>query len=165
MNYIILWSFVQRACEAGVDNSMLKRVEYMYICVDFDGTIVDHRFPYIGDPVPLAIQWLKRWQELGAKLILFSMRSDGAKYGNVLSEAIAWLEERGVQLFAVNENPDQEEWSISPKAYAHIYIDDSAFGCPLVHPSGFARQCVDWSQVGPEVESRILAVKTGVRMS
>jgi hypothetical protein len=128
----------------------------MYICVDFDGTIVDHRFPYIGDPVPLAITWLKRWDELGAKLILFTMRSDGARYGDVLSEAITYLERQEVQLYAVNQNPDQEDWSVSPKAYAHIYVDDSSFGCPLIQPSGFARKCVDWSQVGPAVESLIL---------
>jgi len=24
----------------------------MYICIDFDGTIVDHRFPEIGPPAP-----------------------------------------------------------------------------------------------------------------
>ena len=129
----------------------------MYICVDFDGTIVDHRFPYIGDPVPLALSWLKRWHELGAKIILFTMRSDASKYGDVLSEAVAYLEKRGVQLYAVNENPDQEGWSSSPKAYGHIYIDNAAFGCPLILPSGFARQCVDWSNVGPAVEALILA--------
>lgn len=128
----------------------------MYISVDFDGTIVDHRFPYIGEPVPLALTWLKRWHELGAKLILFTMRSDGAKHGSVLSEAVAYLEKQGVQLYAINQNPDQKEWSVSPKPYAHLYIDDSAFGCPLIQPSGFARQCVDWSRVGPVVESLIL---------
>jgi len=131
----------------------------MYICVDFDGTIVDHRFPYIGEPVPLAIKWLKHWHKLGAKLILFTMRSDGAKYGNVLSEAVEYLEEHGVQLYAINENPDQKEWSISPKVYAHIYIDDTAFGCPLIQPSGFMRRCVDWANVGPKVEALILAAR------
>ena len=127
----------------------------MYICVDFDGTVVDHRFPYIGEPVPLAIKWLKRWHELGAKLILFTVRSDGAKHGSVLSEAVAYLEERGVQLYGINQNPDQEDWSISPKAFADIYIDDAALGCPLVQPCGFARQCVNWAQVGPAVEKLI----------
>ncbi len=34
----------------------------MYICVDFDGTIVDHRFPEIGPPVPGALDWMKKWQ-------------------------------------------------------------------------------------------------------
>lgn len=128
----------------------------MYIGVDFDGTIVDHRYPYIGDPVPHAILWLKRWHELGAKLILFTVRSDGAKHGNVLSEAVDYLNKQGVQFFGINRNPDQEEWSNSPKIYAHIYVDNAALGCPLILPSGFARPCVDWRQVGPEVETLIL---------
>jgi len=28
----------------------------MYICVDFDGTIVEHEFPAIGLPVPGAVE-------------------------------------------------------------------------------------------------------------
>ena len=40
----------------------------MYICVDFDGTVVDHRYPCVGDPVPLAVDWLQRWVELGAQI-------------------------------------------------------------------------------------------------
>ena len=32
----------------------------MYICIDFDGTIVDHKFPEIGQPVPGAIEWIKK---------------------------------------------------------------------------------------------------------
>ena len=131
----------------------------MYICIDFDGTVVDHRFPYIGDPAPLAIPWLKRWQELGAKLILFTMRSDGAKHGSVLSEAIAYLTNQDIHFYAINKNPDQKDWSHSPKAYANIYVDDAAFGCPLIQPSGFARPCVDWAKVGPAVETLIIADK------
>jgi len=55
------------------------KVPFMYICIDFDGTIVDHRFPEIGPPVPGAVEWMLRFQEAGAKLILFTMRSDGGR--------------------------------------------------------------------------------------
>ena len=123
----------------------------MYICVDFDGTVVEHRYPYIGKPVPHAIKWLKKWEQVGAKLILFTMRSDGQKEGDLLREAVEYLESNGVKLYAVNHNPKQAKWSSSPKAYAHMYVDDAAFGCPLTLPKGFKRPCVDWSTVGPEV--------------
>jgi hypothetical protein len=73
-------------------------------------------------------------------------------YKTALSDAVAYLESSGVVLFAVNENPAQSSWTTSPKAYAHLYIDDSAFGCPLIHPKGFKRPCVDWSKVGPQLE-------------
>ncbi|MEM7292858.1 MAG: hypothetical protein AAF420_05590 [Pseudomonadota bacterium] len=124
----------------------------MYICIDFDGTIVDHSYPEIGRPVPGAIEWMKKWSRYDAKLILYTMRSDDNSAGKVLSEARDYLREYHIPLYGVNENPDQAEWSGSPKVYGQIYIDDSAFGCPMVHPKGFKRPCVDWSKVGPEVE-------------
>lgn len=122
----------------------------MFVCVDFDGTIVDHRYPDIGEPAPGALHSLRGWAEKGAKLILFTMRS-----GAELAEAVAYLRGEGVDLFGVNENPTQKRWTESPKAYGHIYVDDAAFGCPKVHPTGFARPCVDWSIVGPAVEKML----------
>ena len=129
--------------------------EKMYICVDFDGTIVDHCFPDIGAPVPGAIDWLKRFRKSGALIILFTMRSDGRKFGNILTAAVDYLEKNGIKLFGVNENPDQVDWTSSPKPYGHLYIDDAAVGCPLIHPEGFIRPCVDWEAVGRMVNERI----------
>ncbi len=124
----------------------------MYICVDFDGTVVDHRYPDIGEPVPVAIAWLKRLQVLGAKIILFTMRSNRAEGQNLLQDAVIYMEKNGIQLFGVNRNPDQDIWTSSPKAYGEVYVDDAGFGCPLIHPKGFARPCVDWKKVGPQLE-------------
>lgn len=128
----------------------------MYICVDFDGTVVDHRYPYVGDPVPLAIDWLQRWVDIGAKLILFTMRSDDPKRGNLLQDAVDYFAKNNIPLYGVNNNPDQDSWTTSPKAYAHIYIDDCAFACPLCHPPTFSKPCVDWKKVGPAVEAQLL---------
>ncbi len=128
----------------------------MYICVDFDGTVVDHRYPYVGDPVPLAVDWMQRWVELGAKLILFTMRSDDAEGEEYLTDAVQYFEKNNIELFGVNRNPDQDSWTKSPKAYGEIYIDDAAFGCPLTYIATFNRPCVDWKQVGPAVEARLL---------
>lgn len=119
----------------------------MYICIDFDGTIVDHRFPNIGKPVPKAIETIKELQALDHKIILFTMRSDNQKVGDVLTQAVEYLKNNGIKLHGINRNPDQDSWTSSPKAYGHIYIDDAAYGCPLIHPTSFARPCVDWSKV------------------
>ena len=129
----------------------------MYICVDFDGTVVDHRYPEIGDPAPEAIDWLRKFQRYGARIILFTMRSDGPNQGNLLSDAVAYLEKNNIKLHGVNRNPDQDDWTSSPKAYGDMYIDDSAFGCPLIKPRGFSRPCVDWKKVGPHVEHMLLS--------
>jgi len=132
----------------------------MYICVDFDGTIVDHAFPLIGKPVPEAVEWMKKFNELGARIILFTMRSDGQKqFGerqNVLADAVKYLKENGVELFGINRNPTQDRWTTSPKVYGQIYIDDAAFGCPMIHPDGFERPCVDWSKVGPAIKAILI---------
>lgn len=125
----------------------------MYIAVDFDGTIADHRYPDIGKAVPGAFHWLTRWQEAGAGLILWTMRSDGPD-GPTLTEAIEFCMSHGIKFDHVNEHP--VTWTTSAKAYAHIYIDDAAFGCPLrENPRMGGRPFVDWDVVGPAVLSRI----------
>ena len=80
---------------------------FMYICVDFDGTVVDHDYPEIGAPAPEAIKWLRRVQLYGAKIILFTMRCDSKANGPLLQEAVNYLKDNGIQLYGVNRNPDQ----------------------------------------------------------
>ena len=132
----------------------------MYIAVDFDGTIVDHAYPNIGKPVPGAITWLKRYQELGAKLILFTVRSNDNSL-RYLDDAVEYLKSEGIILFGVNKNPVQAHFSSSPKVFANLYIDDAAFGCPCTYIEGFHRACVDWSIVGLEVEKILIGNKGG----
>lgn len=128
----------------------------MFICVDFDGTVVDHCYPEIGAEAPGAIDWLRRLQVQGARLILFTMRSDTSFGGPMLSDAVNFLESRGIKLFGINTNPNQLSWTESPKAYGDVYVDDAAFGCPLIRPEGFRRPCVDWETVGPALLERLL---------
>ena len=121
----------------------------MNIAVDFDGSLVDHQFPNIGPPVPGAVSWLKRLVEHGAQLILWTMRCDSEERA-YLTEAVDWCREQGIELFGINRDPDQDAWSYSPKAYAEVYVDDSALGCPLranADPNG--RLMADWSRIGP----------------
>ena len=128
----------------------------MIIAVDFDGTVVDHRFPKVGAPVPDALRWLQRWQELGAKIILWTMRSASPEYPETLNDAVRYLEAGGIRLYGVNENPAQGTWSTSRKAYANLYVDDAGVGCPLIAVEGFARPCVNWSVIGPAVEVQLI---------
>lgn len=138
------------------------------IAVDFDGTLCEHRFPEIGPEVPEAFVYLKAFQDAGARLILHTMRSDRpASLSNdpgpenvpagrlFLTEAISWCADRGIIFWGHNCNPEQHTWTSSPKPYAHLYIDDAAFGCPLVQPP-LRRPFVDWNIVGPRVLSMIL---------
>lgn len=124
--------------------------------MDFDGTIVDHQFPLIGEEVPGAIAALKEFMWMGARLILWTVRSNTS--GSHLDDAVAWCRARGVEFWAVNERPDQRPWSRSPKVHAHVFIDDAAFGCPLrAHPSPLSRRpCVDWGRVRMAIEGWLI---------
>lgn len=46
----------------------------MIIAVDFDGTIVEHKYPEIGRELPFAIETLKKLQQERHRLILWSVR-------------------------------------------------------------------------------------------
>lgn len=114
----------------------------MIIAVDFDGTVVDHRFPEVGPDVPGAVNCLQEMTANGHKIILWTMRS-----GIYLAHAVEWYYERKIPLYGVNENPDQNTWTTSPKAYAQCYVDDAAVGCPLIIYAKFNRPCVDWAAI------------------
>lgn len=91
------------------------------IAVDFDGTIVEHKFPDIGQELPFATHTLKALQAKGHRLILWTYRS-----GKSLEEAIAFCAKRGLEFYAVNKNYPEEKMSddISRKILADLYIDD-----------------------------------------
>jgi len=135
--------------------------ERFIIGVDFDGTMVKHRFPHIGDPVPGALEWLRKYHQKGASLLLWTIRCKQGSMGDVLTPAIEWSEQHGIYFWGVNENPDQRNeiyshggppnWSTSPKVFAHIYADDSAAGAPLIYEAGHAPY-LNWSLVGPHIE-------------
>lgn len=93
----------------------------MVIAVDFDGTIVKHKFPAIGKEIPYAIKTLKLFQEKGHKLILWTYRA-----GKDLDAAVEFCRKRGLVFHAVNNNFDGEDFdnTYSRKIYADIYIDD-----------------------------------------
>lgn len=114
----------------------------MIIGIDFDGTIVEHRYPDIGLTVPGAISVITNLWLQGHKLILWTMRD-----GKELDDAVNYLKGYGIPLFGINENPEQSAWTTSPKAYCQLYIDDAALGCPLRPSMGTARPMVDWEEV------------------
>ena len=119
----------------------------MLFAIDFDGTVVKHEFPRVGPPVPGAIDGMRELVEGGHEIILYTMRS-----GDWLQDAVDYIRLRGIPLKGVNHNPDQSQWTDSPKAFAHRYIDDSAVGCPLIYPEG-ARPYVDWNWVMVEIRA------------
>ena len=99
----------------------------MIIAVDFDGTIVEHRYPAIGNEQPFAIETLKKLTEEGHRLILWTVRE-----GRLLDEAVMFCRERGLEFYAVNRDYPEEEKNrnnhFSRKLKADLWIDDRNLG-------------------------------------
>lgn len=124
----------------------------LVIAIDFDGTCVEHDYPAIGLEVEGAVETLRALSKRGHRLILFTMRS-----GKKLEAAVRWFRDRKIELWAVNENPEQRSWTTSPKVYADYYIDDSALGCPIMFIDGVRHPVVNWSKVRTILEyNRVL---------
>ena len=97
----------------------------MKIAVDFDGTIVEHKYPEIGKELLFAFETLRELQRQKHQLILWTYRS-----GKELDEAVEFCKEKGIEFYAVNKNYPEEEYdgSISRKIDAELYIDDRNLG-------------------------------------
>lgn len=124
----------------------------MIIAIDFDGTCVVHDYPRIGESIG-AEPVLRELVADGHKLILWTVRS-----GDGLAAAMQWFLDHGIILWGINKNPDQRRWSTSPKAHAHLFIDDKGLGISLLEDGS-----VDWVAVrGLLVSGGILREKGGV---
>ena len=98
----------------------------LVLAVDFDGTIVEDRYPEIGKPLPFAIDTLKRLHADGHRIVLWTFR-----HGRPLRNAVDFLESQGVQLYAVNQSfPEESEQldGYSRKIHADWFIDDRNIG-------------------------------------
>ena len=99
----------------------------MTIAVDFDGTIVEERYPKIGAEIPFAVQTLKMLIKDHHKLILWTVRE-----GELLEEAVEWCRQRGIEFYAVNKDYPEEDVEknshYSRKLKADIWIDDRSVG-------------------------------------
>jgi hypothetical protein len=139
----------------------------MIIGIDFDGTCVTHEFPDIGKGIG-AVAVLRQLADEGHKLILFTMRSDIESPkseddnihpvgGTYLSDAVNWFKENNIPLWGINTNPEQHNWTHSPKAYCNLYIDDAALGCPVAFDFSISdRPFVDW------VKAERMLVESGI---
>lgn len=129
------------------------------ILIDFDGTCVTHDFPHIGKDIG-AVPVLKELSAKGHKLVLFTMRCDHEEDfipnndpgdvgpGKYLTAAVNWFKEHDIPLYGINTNPQQKEWTSSPKAYGNYMIDDTALGCPLkFDPTLSDKLFVDWNEI------------------
>ncbi len=110
------------------------------IAVDFDGTIVEHAYPEIGEEMLFAFDTLKALQKKGHRLILWTFRD-----GRYLDDAVEYCKKNGVEFYAVNKSFPEEEFdlSISRKISCDLFIDDRNIG-------GFPGWSDVWQMLHPE---------------
>lgn len=117
------------------------------IAVDFDSTLcLTDGYPNILRPNGDCFYILRKWQEMGCKIILHTMR-----YGKDLEDAVVWCSNCKFFFDGVNRNEEHELFDPNhsrDKMYAVFYIDDKAFGTPLLHDKfGIIKDHVDWDEI------------------
>ena len=110
----------------------------MVIAVDFDGTIVEHRYPSIGKELPFAIETLRKLTQEGHRIVLWTVRQ-----GDLLDEAVEFCRCRGLEFYAVNRDyPEEKEEAndhYTRKLKADLWIDCLTLTASATHPLTFIR--------------------------
>jgi ATP-dependent Clp protease ATP-binding subunit ClpB len=130
----------------------------MIIFLDFDGTIVEHAYPNIGESVDGCFEVIAKLQKAGHKIILNSYRIQ-SKSGK-LKIALDHINLNGVGIiepiyeFSKSKiNPFYWNWDVF-RAVSFIFLDDECLGVPLrkgaVNPN---RMVLDWEAVDKQFEA------------
>lgn len=116
------------------------------IAVDFDSTLcLTDGYPSILGVNGNCFDILHKWQDMGCKILLHTMRNNGD-----LEAAVKWAKKQGFIFDGVNCNPEADKRypGYSQKMYAVFYIDDKSFGTPLLHDTdNKIRDHVDWEEI------------------
>lgn len=113
------------------------------IAVDFDGTIVQHRYPEIGDTIDGALEGLSQLAMDGHYIVIWTCR-----VGKELLDVKNWLDSNGVIYDSINRNAGCVNFPTGPKIYYDILIDDRAWDC-----------VIDWTKIVKDVRKKYEAEK------
>lgn len=120
----------------------------LVIAIDFDGTIVESRWPDVGQPLIGAIESIKKLHKRGHKIIIWTCRT-----GEPLDKAMRWLIANKVPYDAINANLPERIKAYrgdTRKVSADLYVDDKSLGMRHVKPSEI------WDMVRREVNRMTL---------
>lgn len=94
------------------------------VAIDFDGTLVEDKFPEIGEPNMGMFSLVKALQAQGVRVILWTSRD-----GKNLIDAVSYCHQKGIVFDAINTNiPEVIALynNDTRKVFADLYIDDKA---------------------------------------
>lgn len=109
---------------AGNTEKNVVRTLPKIVAIDFDGTLVQDRYPKIGEPIDAMFELCRQLKGAGIKLILWTCRT-----GEWLDDAIEFCRLNGLAFDAVNRNVDEVVNMFNNdtrKVYADLYIDDKS---------------------------------------
>lgn len=118
--------------------------EPLTIWLDFDGTIVEHAYPSIGQLNPHAIEVIEKLQKAGNRVILNTTRIEFEN--GTFEEALDFLKEQGIEL---EEYTPQKLYPLpfnieSVVLHGELFIDDMAAHMPLTFCNELQGLMVDW---------------------
>lgn len=96
----------------------------MIIAIDFDGTIVEHKFPEIGKLRKDAKEVINQLYNEGHYIIIWTCRYEGF----AVEQMELFLAANDIKYHCINQNHPELLFSPKPKIYADIYIDDRQVG-------------------------------------
>ena len=101
--------------------SIKEKFKPRIIAVDFDGTIVEHKFPRIGPIKEKIVEKMKQEKENGTIIIIWTCRKGPFEY-----QMKKFLDEHNIPYDYINENWPRLDFVTSDKIYADEYWDDRA---------------------------------------
>ena len=129
----------------------------MKIYLDFDGTVVEHQYPVIGQCNYGCFEIIDKLNTAGHEIILNTMRVEFDK--KLLTEAIEFI---NLSMASLNINqinsftntdhkyePTKWDWDLHFFT-GRIFIDDVCEAIPLKNGVSSSRQMVDWEQLDVE---------------
>jgi len=111
-------SYESPSFEEGFSEIIEAPTKYRFYAFDFDGTIVENKFPEIGDIIDGTVQKMnKLFEDLSNIIIIWTVRS-----GEYERLARAFLIKNKIPFDFINENPIFDPGG--RKIFAHEYFDD-----------------------------------------
>jgi hypothetical protein len=127
------------------------------IAIDFDGTIVEHEFPMIGELKEDAKEIIQLLKEEGHKIIIWTCRTSQHSFKHVegsrptVFDVKDFLDANEIPYDTINHNIPELGFQPAPKVYADFYIDDKNLG-------GF----IPWKEAYDLITIQIEAQKIGL---
>ena len=111
-------NYQKPSLDEGFDQIIQAPEKYYIYAFDFDGTLVENRYPEIGELKPDKVENLRfLWQDHSNIIIIWTCR-----HGDQINQMRAFLLKNKIPFDFINENPIFDAGS--RKVFAHEYWDD-----------------------------------------